>query len=399
MTLRARVRSCATLVTAAAMALGGFTSLAAPADAATRTSINARVPSSVKQYTKPKVTGTVKPGRPSRRVTLQRYSRKHWRKVSSSRTRNAGRFSLTVPAANTGVATYRVAVPAARGARARKTASFRVTVKAEPKVVVTVTTPGTPPGTTPATTGAGNPQAYAFLSQSSDASAKIARWNPCAPIGYRVNTALASAGALADVQGAVARVSEASGLTFVYRGDTTVLPGGIGDQQYPVDTNVVIAWATPGSTSYLTVPPQGSYGPAGQGGAYWSTGYDKTGSRWGMMSEGFVVLDAGAELAAGFGAGPTSGWQGTRGQLLMHELGHTVGLGHPAIDDNMQIMYPSMTRKEAKWGAGDLTALSVVGTANDCLSSRNPLGTPAPTFQPPALVHGHDAGLVTHSYL
>jgi predicted Zn-dependent protease len=44
----------------------------------------------------------------------------------------------------------------------------------------------------------------------------------------------------------------------------------------------------------------------------------------------------------------------------MHELGHAVGLGH--AQHPAEIMYPVLTRKPARWGAGDLAGLRVLGS-------------------------------------
>ncbi|MFC7484248.1 hypothetical protein ACFQX7_35395 [Luedemannella flava] len=74
----------------------------------------------------------------------------------------------------------------------------------------------------------------------------------------------------------------------------------------------------------------------------------------------------------GFGAGPKTGLQGTRGQLLMHEIGHAVGLGHPKIKDKWEIMYPTMTRKPAVYGKGDQVGLRALGTGAGCLYARDP---------------------------
>jgi predicted Zn-dependent protease len=49
----------------------------------------------------------------------------------------------------------------------------------------------------------------------------------------------------------------------------------------------------------------------------------------------------------------------------MHELGHAVGLDHTT--DRSQIMYPTMTRKKAVFGAGDRTGLHYLGRTSGCL--------------------------------
>jgi hypothetical protein len=213
---------------------------------------------------------------------------------------------------------------------------------------------------------AGNAKAYAFLSQQSPGQ-PIARWNPCAVIHYRVNAAGASSGAVADAREAVRRITSVTGLTFAYEGTTSVVPGAKG-ATYPAGTQLVIAWARPGSSAYLPARKAGQGGPAGEGGASWVGSRDAHGRAWGKIVQGYVVLDATLPLTAGFGAGPVTGWQGTRGQLLMHEVGHAIGLDHPRIADKAQIMYPTLSRKYAVWGAGDLTGLTVLGRRSGCLS-------------------------------
>ena len=79
-----------------------------------------------------------------------------------------------------------------------------------------------------------------------------------------------------------------------------------------------------------------------------------------------VVLDARRDLPGGFGPGPRVGTLGTWGQVLMHELGHTLGLDHPSGLDKAQIMFPETTYKEARWGAGDLAGLRRLGSASGC---------------------------------
>jgi hypothetical protein len=207
---------------------------------------------------------------------------------------------------------------------------------------------------------------YGFLSQQGNRRAMVARWDPCTTIGYRVNPSGGGSGATAEVIAAASRLRSATGLPLVYRGLTTVVPGR-GTAAYPRDTQIVIAWSKPGLTRYLPKPRAGQYAVAGFGGGAWSTGWDAHGHEWGRFVRGYAVLNGSYNFAHGFGSGPQYGWQGTRGQLLLHEMGHAVGLDHTT--DRSQIMYPTMTRKTAAYGAGDRTGLRYLGRASGCVYS------------------------------
>ncbi|MEO7837208.1 MAG: matrixin family metalloprotease, partial [Acidimicrobiales bacterium] len=173
------------------------------------------------------------------------------------------------------------------------------------------------------------------------------RWNPCAPVRYSINSTRAPAGGVADVQEAIRRVGQATGISFTYDGSTAEVPNN-GSNGYS-GAGTVIAWATPDETNMLTA------GAAGMGGA---AGVSSNGAI--RITRGFVVLDASRTVPAGFGGGAS------QGALLMHELGHMVGLGHST--DQAQIMYPTVTpRTPRDWGAGDRIGLLRVGAPNGCL--------------------------------
>ncbi|MFI5496999.1 M66 family metalloprotease [Actinoplanes sp. NPDC051859] len=201
---------------------------------------------------------------------------------------------------------------------------------------------------------AGEADAYAFLSQRSGFDL-VARWNPCAPIGYRVNLDRAPRESLTEVQVAVARIAAATGLTFSYAGPTQVVPGRT-PVDYPPDTQLIIAWGTP-ETDKTDI--------AGIGGAVYSPGQTESGAPALIIDKGMVLLDAArtASMARGFGAAGNV----TTGQLLLHELGHAVGLAHPLVDDPTEIMYPWLSNRATTWGAGDLAGLREVGANGGCL--------------------------------
>jgi len=80
----------------------------------------------------------------------------------------------------------------------------------------------------------------------------------------------------------------------------------------------------------------------------------------GVYVTGAVLIDAAAaNLSPGFGPGGL-------GAVLMHELGHLVGLGH--TQDPTQIMNPQLLQtKDGTYGAGDLAGLARLGAASGCL--------------------------------
>jgi hypothetical protein len=188
----------------------------------------------------------------------------------------------------------------------------------------------------------------------------VARWNPCdGAIHVLANLAKAPVGAVNDVKTALASLSKATGLSFVYDGATTFVPTTANATSQPA--RLVIAWAPPGvgagRSNYYAAGAVGeggwrSTGSSTNGGASWT---------W-QIVQGFVVIDPSVSLSSGFGTGVS------RGALLLHELGHVVGINHTG--DASQVMYPTLRSSTlGSFGAGDLAGLKAVGATNGCTTA------------------------------
>jgi hypothetical protein len=176
------------------------------------------------------------------------------------------------------------------------------------------------------------------------------------------NLSEAPAGAASLVESALAQVAAATGDTFINDGSTTEVPSS-GRPAYqpnrygPRWAPVVIAWAQPSETNQL---PGGNV--VGEGGPTWMTAPD--GDKVFVSGEVLIDRNATQSLAVSF--------SGTSlGELLLHELGHVMGLGHTA--DATQIMYPTLTPvPQASYGSGDRSGLANVGRAPGCLTAPAP---------------------------
>jgi hypothetical protein len=193
----------------------------------------------------------------------------------------------------------------------------------------------------------GNPDAYRIQRLGGGDGPRVG-WRHCRRINYRVNYAHAPNRSRWHVKEAVRRLKRATGMHFRYAGRTTVRPSPRGDN-YPRRTKLVIGWAS-AKSKYLGERQVGVGGSAARSD--------------GSIVSSFVLINYRIKMAPGFGRGPRTGIQGTRGQVLMHELGHTVGLAH--VQAKAQIMYPVATRKKATWGAGDWRGLRKQGRRAGC---------------------------------
>jgi len=235
-------------------------------------------------------------------------------------------------------------------------ATTRPPVTAAPRTTTTTAkrpAPTTAPAPAPAkSTATGVATHYAFMATD---QGRPMRYDPCTPIHYVVNSALAPASGMADLTEALRRITVANGLQFAFDGYTDETPashrGVAEDPRYPGQwPPVLIGWVKPGQSDLF------SGGALGEGGSTW---YGVPGSQ--VYVTGVVALDAtqNGQLAAGFGGD-------SEGGVLMHEVAHVVGLDH--VNDQTQIMYPTVTNKPSVFGAGDLAGLQLLGRPAGCMA-------------------------------
>jgi hypothetical protein len=186
------------------------------------------------------------------------------------------------------------------------------------------------------------------------------RWNPCEPIHYVVNLADAPEGALGDLRGAITRVSKATGIRFTYEGETDATVEFQTHAGYYTQTvegghwlPVLVIWLTHEEfTNWVTQEGVVAFAHPEPG----STDFD------GQYVSGLVVVDAEAGLPIGFDQ------RYSDGLVLMHELGHLIGLAH--VSDPNELMYTSQRvagNPIDDWGPGDREGLRELGRDAGCL--------------------------------
>jgi len=186
----------------------------------------------------------------------------------------------------------------------------------------------------------------------------VARWNPCRAHTYKVNLAAVPSASkkaiLAETQTAVRLLGAKTGMSFVYKGATAEVPRvGSYDRQ---SADVIIAYTTPSRTNYSlagAIVGQGGYNPG------WKS---TTGTA--AIAKAMIVLDTPDLLrnySPGFGPGRH------RANVLLHELGHVVGLGHAS--SARLLMNPYITGyTPSGYAAGDTTGLAAVGRRAGCIA-------------------------------
>ncbi len=173
-------------------------------------------------------------------------------------------------------------------------------------------------------------------------------YDPCKPIEYVVNGALAPTGADSLLRQALRQVSAATGLVFVAKGSTDRLPHENRFALSPARRPVLIAWTTP------EVVPGLRGAVAGLGG---STAVPVDSTRFREYVTGEIALDT-PQLRQVLSR--SNGAPEVRA-IIMHELGHVVGLAH--VDDPHELMYRENVGQRT-FGPGDREGLAALGSGH-----------------------------------
>jgi hypothetical protein len=203
---------------------------------------------------------------------------------------------------------------------------------------------GTPP---PVPAGHG---AFRFKHLQDDGSGDPVAFDPCRKLHYVIRPDQAPPGGPALLADGLAELSRVTGLVLVDDGATNEAPSderavtlpGSGKRPTPV----LIAWSNETDSPDLAGYIAGFSGPTGMDSGV-------PGSR--QYVSGQVVLD-GRDFARVL-SGP--GGKAVARAIVLHELGHLVGLAHVA--DRSQIMFSETTPKVVDYAQGDLTGLARLG--------------------------------------
>lgn len=195
---------------------------------------------------------------------------------------------------------------------------------------------------------------YAFL--LTHPGGRPVAWDPCRAVHYVIRPAGAPAGGDELVRWAFGQISAATGLSFVDDGATDEAPNAArarfqpdryGDRWAPV----LVAWSNPVEWPPLADGVLGRAGPASFG----IVNHDND-----RFVSGQAVFN-GPELDLQLRTGEDNKARA----VLLHELGHLVGLDH--VTDPYEVMYPTNAYPLPAYRGGDRRGLALLG-AGPCFT-------------------------------
>jgi hypothetical protein len=189
---------------------------------------------------------------------------------------------------------------------------------------------------------------YRFMRVRPGSTAPVA-YDPCRPIHVVVNARTAPPKAAVILTEALDAVRRATGLAFVVDGPTDEAPDPRRPPYQPDRyaerwAPVLVAWSDPVEFPALAGDV------AGTGGSLAITVGDDR-----VYVTGGVTLD-GPQVA---GILDRRGGRAQARAVILHELGHLVGLDHVPYTD--ELMSPERDRDRVSYGAGDLSGLALLG--------------------------------------
>ena len=193
---------------------------------------------------------------------------------------------------------------------------------------------------------------YAFMATRRPVGNDPVTWSPCRTIHLVVNKAAAPPQADRLLRESLDRVSELSGLKFVVDGETDETPvtGRPPQNRNPLKGRwapALVAWTTPDVVPALAGNVAGVGGPREAPYSYPDERHYVSG----------VVYLRGPTIASILRR--SDGWAQSRA-IVMHELGHMVGLAH--VDSNAELMDANNDNHITDFGPGDREGLRRLGS-------------------------------------
>lgn len=190
----------------------------------------------------------------------------------------------------------------------------------------------------------------------------IVRWNPCQTVTYKYNVSALDKSlrkkAAKYTKKAFKQLGSATGISFVNEGATQTLPDGANWWRVQsVEEEIVVAWVKKSGKYSSDLISGGAYGVGGMVYKTWESDGGHS-----VAGRGYVLVDTKSytKLTNGFKSGAS------QGNLLLHELGHTMGLEH--VSSKKELMYDTLTSKSPKgYASGDRAGLAMLGRDGGCI--------------------------------